>query len=127
MRAYENSIPTIIWQPKPFWSPSNSVTTNGWRPGKEEFDKPLSIYFGPLQGWVIFKSMVPSQPSQFFRWQLKFFSYQKRGACHMLFENLLTSLDKKIPKNKATPLLWELKQFGRHPKNSDNRLAIQIF
>jgi hypothetical protein len=98
--VYENFVPTIIWQPKPFWSPSNSVTANGWRPKREDFDKPPFVYFSPPQGWAIFKSMVSNQQSQFFKWEPKFFNCQKRGGMSHFFENLLTSLDKNFPKKR---------------------------
>jgi hypothetical protein len=35
----------IKWQPKPFWSPSNLVTTGGWRPKKGEYDMTPSYLF----------------------------------------------------------------------------------
>ncbi len=47
-----DSVLAIRWQPKPFWSPSNLVTTIRWKPRKEEYDKSLSTCFSPSQGWA---------------------------------------------------------------------------
>jgi hypothetical protein len=103
VKAYENSVPTIIWQPKPFWSPSDFATTNGWRPKREEYDKPPFVYSGTPQGWTIFLSMVSNQSSQFFKWQPKVFNCQKKGACHMFFENISMTFNKKFPKTYDNP------------------------
>ncbi len=45
-------VPTIKWQPKPFWSPLDLVATIEWKLKKEEYDKPPSTCFGPSQGWA---------------------------------------------------------------------------
>jgi hypothetical protein len=52
----------------------DSVILIEWRLEKEEYDKSPLASFGPIQRWATFKNIVAIQPSQFIRWQLKFFS-----------------------------------------------------
>jgi hypothetical protein len=51
------------------------------------------------------------------------FQSLEKGACHMFLKTFLQNLYKKY----ENPLLWQLKKFGCHPKNSDDKMVIENF
>jgi hypothetical protein len=66
--------------------------------------------------------MVAIQPSQFLRWQPKFFNHLKKGHALMLEKNLSM---KAFPKHVTTPILWGMKKFICHPKLTKKFYALE--
>ncbi len=88
---------------------------------------PLLFVSFPQKDGRFQKIWSPSNCHNFLDGDQSFFNCHKRGHATCFFENLLTTLDENFPKNMTTPLFWRLKQFNRHSKNSDGRMATNNF
>ncbi len=122
-----DSILAIRWRPKPFWLPSSLVIllVRNWK--RRNMTNPLLLVSVPHKDGWLHKIWSPSNGQHLLDGDQSFFNCCKRGHATCFFENLSMTFKENFPKNMTPPLLWWLKQFDWHSKNSDGRMATKIF
>jgi len=124
--VYENLAPTSYSDQNYFGHHQiRSPAMDGDRKGGI-WQAPFYLFRSPHKDGQFLKVWSLANLHNFSNGNLSFSITKKGGMPHVFWEPFDKSRQ-KLSKNMTTPLLWRLKQFSHHLKNSDDRMAIENF